>query len=135
MDTLLHARSRKPYAVYAFGHHEYVPYEFRPVPQGYERAAETHTGLETKQGLESVLSDVDDEKVVAHLSGADAAQAADLGPQTDDLSVDLPPITPKAQKIADDNGLNIRDITGTGADGRILVGDVRDAIRRKAEDE
>jgi len=39
-----------------------------------------------------------------------------------------PEATDSARELADEHGLDLREIKGTGHDGRILVRDVRDAM-------
>ena len=44
-------------------------------------------------------------------------------------------ITDAARKLAEDNGIDLATIEGSGAGGRILKGDVEKAIRAKADEE
>lgn len=50
------------------------------------------------------------------------------GGNGDDSDVDA---TDAATKLAKENNIDIASIKGTGADGRVTVGDVRDAIDAK----
>lgn len=43
-------------------------------------------------------------------------------------------ITDEAEALLEESSLDIKDVTGTGKDGRVLVGDVRDALEKKEED-
>lgn len=42
--------------------------------------------------------------------------------------IDTSDVSPAAAQLADEHGLDVDEITGTGKEGRVLVSDVRDAI-------
>ena len=43
------AKSNKSFPIVAFGGREYVPYEWRPVPAGFEEAARANPFLEVQE--------------------------------------------------------------------------------------
>lgn len=52
-----------------------------------------------------------------------------------DLGPDKPKIRPEVQALADDLGVDITKVKGTGANGSILMKDVRDAKAKELDDE
>lgn len=69
-----------------------------------------------------------DEQQQADPHNAQRIKAGLLIPVQHDSNIDA---TEEAKQLAADNGIDIRDVTGTGANGRVLKGDIEKHIENK----
>lgn len=81
--------------------HEYTKAEWRPVPAGLEQEAENHPFLEVRATL-APLETVPAEPILL--------------------------ASPAAVALAEQHGLDLATVTGTGAGGKVTLNDVKAAI-------
>lgn len=97
MEARVKQKVRWP-VVQALCAREYVKSEWRPVPDGLEAEAEQNEYLETRD-----VTEIED-------GGGDDVPPADASPQ--------------AVKLADEYGIDLSEVKGTGRDGKIIKKDI-----------
>jgi pyruvate/2-oxoglutarate dehydrogenase complex dihydrolipoamide acyltransferase (E2) component len=105
------AKSNQPFPVTAFGGLEFVRYEWRNVPAGMEEAALSNPYLTCTAWTPPTPVDEADPTDPAPILATDAAIA-----------------------LAITNHINLAAVQGSGADGRIVVGDVRALVANDEEE-
>lgn len=83
---------------------------------------------EEGEGEEDEESETEEEEEDEGESEEPEASDEDQEEETEEEEVDTSDASPAAAQLADEHGLDVDEITGTGKDGRVLVADVRGAI-------
>ncbi|MFJ4816868.1 dihydrolipoamide acetyltransferase family protein [Streptomyces sp. NPDC088801] len=101
----------------------------RPVSGASATAGQTGAAGAANGRVDAAAAPADAQApVTAHAAGAAAAVDGQAGgPATEDGPV--PVISPLVRRLARQNGLDLRELTGSGPDGLILRADVEDALR------
>lgn len=108
--------------VTALGGHEFSKHEWRLVPEGKEQEAEDAPHL--------IVAEADDPEEIGQLKQAPPGGVEPEEPLLvdDDEEVEIPvslfEATESAQQLALDEGIDLSEVTGSGAGGRILKSDV-----------
>ena len=110
----MRARSTLPYAVRAFGGHEFPSHSWTVVPPGFEDDAYSHPYLEVEED---------------NPPGGDSPTPPGAPSQEEPLDA-----TDAAVALAEEHDIDLSLISGTGKEGRILLSDVREALGEE-EDE
>lgn len=120
---MLEARGTLPYPVTAFTGRQYVAHEWRAVPAGHEAEAEANPYLETRPAGTEVTT--------ASTTGNGiewTTSASGVGGPVVSISSQSIDATPAATQLAEEQGIDLATVTGTGAGGRVTVNDVREAM-------
>ena len=101
----------------AFGGLAYSPLEFRPVPPGCEGEAEANPFLEVREEGNAVAEAVSAVEVTAPPEEGEIEDA----PEFD--------ASPSAVELADELGVDLASVEGSGAGGKIIKSDVAKFVK------
>jgi len=90
-------------------------------------------GKTKKAAKKAEAKEPEPEEPVAEAEAEVAPEAASAAPAVEETDEAEPDITPAALELAEEHGLDVTEIEGTGKDGRILKSDVDKAIKEQEE--